>query len=187
MRQFLSQREKHYIVDTNRVSAAVLVPLVFKDGAYHILFTKRTQMVKYHKGQLSFPGGAYEEKDITLLNTALRESNEEIGIMPDAVDVLGELDDTLTETSNFIITPFLAVIPEPQSLKYNPVEIEEILEVPISALLDKNKLHLTTDSFGGVDTNADTYFYQGRVIWGATAKILSQFLNIFARVSASPN
>ncbi|MFC1958392.1 NUDIX hydrolase [Chloroflexota bacterium] len=182
LRQFLSQREKHSIVDTNRLSAAVLVPLTFKNGEYHILFTKRTAMVKYHKGEISFPGGTYEEEDVTLLNTALRESAEEIGVRPEAVDVLGELDDILTITSNFIVTPFVAAILQPRSLKLNPMEIEEILEIPISVLLDKNCLHQATENIDGGDITTYTYSYQGRLIWGATAKILYQFIDIFTRV-----
>ncbi len=182
LRRLLSQREKHCILDTNRVPAAVLVPILFREGAYHILFTKRTEIVKYHKGQISFPGGAFEEKDANLLNTALRESTEEIGIKPDDIDVLGELDDTLTQTSNFVITPFVATIAEIKSLKFNPLEIEEMLEVPIPALLDKSRLHQTIESFGGEDGIAYTYSYQGKVIWGATAKILNQFLDIFTEV-----
>ena len=182
LKQFLSQREKHSILDTKRLSAAVLVPLTCKNGGYHILFTKRTEIVKYHRGQISFPGGTYEEKDKTLLNTALRESAEEIGVIPEAVDVLGELDDTLTITSNFIITPFVAAILQPQSFKLNPIEIEEILEIPLSVLIDKYYSHQTRGNINGENVNTNTYSYQGRLIWGATAKILKQFLDIFTKV-----
>ena len=171
-------------MDNSLAPSAVLIPLFYKDGEYYILFTKRTKTVKYHKGQISFPGGAYEEEDGTLLNTALRECAEEIGLPPEAVEVLGELDDTLTVTSGFIISPFVAVIQKLQPLKLDPIETEEILEIPISALLDKNCLRQTTEVVNGQEVTTYAYHCQGNIIWGATAKILSQFLDIFAQVMA---
>lgn len=181
LRQALSRRQKRHIVDAGRVPAAVLVPIYHKDGEYYILFTKRTERVKDHKAQISFPGGAYEDGDGTLLDTALRESGEEIGLKAEAVELLGELDDIPTVTSNYIISPFVAVIPWPQPLKVNQWETEEIIEVPISALLDENSLRQETGVINGEIDTSYFYHYQGRVIWGATAKILNQFLGIFAR------
>ena len=94
LRQALSQRQKRHIADASRVPAAVLLPIYHKQGEYYILFTKRTENVKDHKAQISFPGGAYEEGDGTLVDTALRESAEEIGLKAEVVELLGELDDT---------------------------------------------------------------------------------------------
>ncbi len=175
-------RQKRHIVDASRESAAVLLPIYYTPGQYYILFTKRTEKVKEHKGQICFPGGAYEEEDGTLVNTALRECAEEIGLMTEEVEVLGELDDTATTTSNYIISPFVAVIPWPYPFKVDEYEAEEIIEVPISALLDKNSLHHETEIVDGEVTISYFYHYQGRVIWGATAKILNQFLDIFTQV-----
>ncbi|MFC1941066.1 NUDIX hydrolase [Chloroflexota bacterium] len=93
LKQAFSQRQKARLVDAHRVPSAVLVPIYYKQGEYHLLFTKRTEEVKDHKGQISFPGGAYEERDRTLVNTALRECTEEIGLATEAVEILGELDD----------------------------------------------------------------------------------------------
>ena len=182
LRQVLSQREKQHIFDASRIPSAVLLPIYYKQGEYYILFTKRTEKVKDHKGQISFPGGAYEKRDGTLVNTALRECAEEIGLMAEAVEVLGELDDTATTTSNYIISPFVAVIPWPYPFKVDEYEAEEIIEVPISALLDKNSLHHETEIVDGEVTISYFYHYQGRVIWGATARILNQFLDIFRRI-----
>jgi len=81
LRQYLSQRQKRHTVDASRVSSAVLVPIYYKEGQYYVMFTKRTEMVKNHKGQISFPGGTYQERDGTLVNTALRECAEEIGLV----------------------------------------------------------------------------------------------------------
>jgi len=182
LKQALSQRQKQHIVDASRVSAAVLVPIYYKQGDYYLLFIKRTEWVKEHKGQISFPGGGYEKRDGALLNTALRESAEEIGLEPDAVEVLGELDDFVTSTSNYIISPFVALIPWPYQFEINEHETEELIEVPISALLDKSCLRRGTERIDGEMATSYFYHYQGRIIWGATARLLNQFLAIFARV-----
>jgi len=182
LRQALSQRRKRHIVDANRVPSAVLVPIYCKQGEYYILFTKRTGKVKAHKGQISFPGGAYQDGDRALVDTALRECAEEIGLTADKIEVLGELDDNITLSTDYVISPFVAIIPWPHSLKVNQQEIEEIIEVPISALLDKNSLRQGTEIVDGKAVTIYFYHYQGKVIWGATARILNQFLDIFARV-----
>jgi len=161
--------------------SAVLLPIYYKEGEYYILFTKRTETVKNHKAQISFPGGTYQEEDGTLVNTALRECAEEIGLAPSEVEVLGELDDTAT-TSGYIISPFVALIPWPYQFKVNPQETQEIIEVPISVFLDKGHLLQETDTINGEVVTSYFYYYEGRIIWGATAKILNQFLDIFAQV-----
>jgi hypothetical protein len=106
--------------------------------------------------------------------------------MPNDVEVLGELDDTTTVTSSYIISPFVALIPWPYQFKLNRMEAEEIIEVPISALLNKDCLRQETEIRDGKTVTLYFYHYQERVIWGATAKILTQFLDIFAQVSRSP-
>jgi 8-oxo-dGTP pyrophosphatase MutT (NUDIX family) len=179
LKQALSQRRKSRIVDASRVPSAVLIPIFYKQGEYYILFTKRTEMMKDHKGQISFPGGAYEEEDETLVNTALRECAEELGLPAEAVEVLGELDDMPTLTTDYLISPFVAVIPWPYQLKVDPMEVEEVIEVPISALLDRNCRRQETDTLKGQPITTYFYDYQGKVIWGATARILNQFLDIW--------
>ena len=184
LRRALSQRQKSCIGDATLAPSAVLVPITYKEGEYHILFTKRTETVQYHKGQISFPGGAYEEADGTLLNTALRECTEEIGLAADACDVLGELDEVFTVTSGYVISPFVALIQESCPLKLDPSETAEVLEVPISVLLDKDCRRQTTQVMNDQLVTVDCYYYQGNIIWGATAKILEQFLDILAWVMA---
>ena len=183
LRQALSRRQKQHIADAGLVPSAVLLPICYKHGQYHVLFVKRTEEVKEHKGQISFPGGAYCEGDGTLLATALRECAEETGLRTDEVEILGELDDTVTTTSNYIISPFVALTTCPHQLKMNTREIEEIVEVPISVLLDKNSRREETKTINGKAITSYSYHYQGRVIWGATARILNQFLDIFAGVA----
>ena len=179
LRQALSLRKKRRIIDASQVSAAVLLPIYWKQEQYYLLFTKRTQEVKNHKSQISFPGGAYQEEDGTLVNTALRESAEEIGLMAGDVELLGELDDFVTQVSSYIISPFVAIIPWPYKFKVNRKETEESIEVPISALLDMGRLRLETRIIDDEEVTSFFYPYQGRVIWGATARILNQFLEIF--------
>jgi len=182
LRQALSQRHKQHVVDAGRVPSAVLVPIYYKQGQYYILFTKRTELVKEHKGDISFPGGAYQEGDETLANTALRECSEEIGLTAGDVEILGELDDTITTSSNYIISPFVAFIPSPYQFSLNAEEAEEIIEIPISTLSDKGCLRQETETIDGKIVTSPLYYYQGRIIHGATARILNQFLDIFARV-----
>lgn len=157
------------------------MPLYKKDGQYHILFIKRTETVKEHKGQISFPGGTREEEDGTLLDTALREYAEETGLRAEDVEVLGELDDEVTATSNYIVSPFVAVIPRPYKFEVSEEEVDEIIEVPIPALLDKDCLRRDTEILDGKVVESYVYHYQGRVIWGATARILNRLLDIFTR------
>jgi len=183
LRQVLSLRQKQHIVDPNRTSAAVLLPIYYKQRQHYILFIKRTDKVKKHKGEISFPGGAHEKRDKTLLDTALRECAEEIDLAPDDVEILGELDDEVSVKTNYIITPFAALIPWPYQLKVDGEETEEIIEAPISALLDKG--YWRQEILGGEMVTSYFYHYQGRVIWGATARILNKFLDIFAQAMES--
>jgi 8-oxo-dGTP pyrophosphatase MutT (NUDIX family) len=181
LRQLLARRQKRHIVDAGRVPSAVLVPIYEKRGQYHIMFIRRTETVKEHKGQISFPGGTRENSDRTLLATALRECAEETGLRAEDIEVLGELDDELTATSNYIVSPFVAVIPWPYRFKCSEDEVAEIIEIPVPALLDRDCLSHSTETLDGRTVDAYAYHYRGMVIWGATARILKRLLDIFAR------
>ena len=178
LRNVLNSRRILHINDSRMKVSAVLLPVFFKNGQYHLLFIQRTERVKNHKGQISFPGGAYEKADGLLLNTALREAQEEIGLAPKDVEVLGELDDTLTATSNYIISPFVGVIPYPYNFLLDKWETEELIEVPISALLEKGCFSEGITQQNGKEINTYFFRYGDRNIWGATARILKQFLEI---------
>ena len=182
LRQALSLRQKFYISDPRRTPSAVLIPLYKKEGEYHILFIQRTDRVKDHKGQISFPGGAYEEGDDDLCQTALREADEEVGLAAEDVEVLGELDDLRTIGSSYVISPFVARMPWPYQLKVDEWETEEIIEVPLSVLLDKSNIRQDIDVLDGKEIAQYYYHYQDKVIWGATARILNQFLGILADI-----
>jgi 8-oxo-dGTP pyrophosphatase MutT (NUDIX family) len=182
LKQALSQRQKLSISDPRRVPSAVLIPIYRKQGQPHILFIQRTDRVRDHKGQISFPGGAYEEGDENLLQTALREATEEVGLMAEDVEVLGELDDFRTIGSNYVIAPFVAKIPWPYQFKVDEWETEEIIEVPISALLDESNVRQGKDILDGKEIDQYYYHYQDKVIWGATARILKQLLGILTNI-----
>lgn len=184
LREAFTRRRKQTITDEKRLSSAVMLPIYYKEGQCYILFTRRTEKVKEHKGQISFPGGARLDGE-SLRETALRESLEEIGLAPTDVEVLGELDDTVTITSNFIVTPFVGVIPWPNSLKADGWETDELIEAPIAALLDKNSREDKNEVIDGKPVTSYFYHYGGRVIWGATARILHQFLELYTRAMKS--
>ena len=187
LERVLAQREKRYIIDAERVPAAVLVPLYQKQGTYYIVFIKRTEKVKDHKGQISFPGGARDNEDQTLLHTAVRESREEIGLQAQDIEVIGELDDELTTTSNYTVTPFVAVIPCPYSFQKNADEVADILEVPIAALMNNGRMSENDEILDGEPIESYTYEYRGNIIWGATARILKKLLDIIGGINRKEN
>jgi 8-oxo-dGTP pyrophosphatase MutT (NUDIX family) len=184
LREFMAHRHKKSITAPERISSAVLLPIYNKEGQCYILFTQRTNNVKEHKGQISFPGGARQDGE-SLLDTALRESLEEVGLSPTEVEVLGELDDTATTTSNFVVTPFVGVIPWPNDLRADGWETDELIEVPISALWAKNSREDRKEVIGGQPVTSYFYHYGDRVIWGATARILYQFLELYVLATKS--
>ena len=185
LKDALSKRQVLHIDDAGMKVSAVLVPIFLKAGEYHLLFIQRTERVKNHKGQISFPGGAYEQADNHLLKTALREAEEEIGLAPKDVRILGELDDTPTATSNYIISPFVGLIPYPYNFKPDKWETEELIEAPIRSLSDKKCYSEGVTIQNGREIDTCFYQYGDRKIWGATAKILKQFLEIYEGLGIS--
>ena len=179
LEQALAGREVKRVRDTGRRLAAVMLPIFRQQGKYCMLFTKRTEFVQDHKGQISFPGGTYEPEDGSLLRTALRECQEEIGLAPAEARILGRLDDTPTATSNYVISPFVAMIPWPYDFVISPCEIDELIEVPMAALLNGKCTRQDIEIIDGIRTDATIYVYRKRVIWGATARILTQLLDIY--------
>ena len=173
----LAQRQRHTVVDPELTCAAVLVPLLLKENEWHVLVTQRTQTVEHHKGQISFPGGAYEPEDAGLLNTALRETYEEIGIRSEMVEILGALDDFATIT-NFVVTPFVGIIPHPYAYDISQQEVAQVIEVPLSFLCDPAHLRTEKREYGGRQHNVLFWNYGSYTIWGATARILKSFLDL---------
>jgi 8-oxo-dGTP pyrophosphatase MutT (NUDIX family) len=162
-------------VSENLTVAAVLFPLLFKENELHVLFTKRTQTVKVHKGQISFPGGVQDSHDQNLLATALREAQEEIGLKPEDVEILGALDPIATVTTGFQVYTFVGLIPYPYIFQPNGREVAEILIVPLHFLADDSQW--SRRSYHAGDQPFEAYFisYENYRIWGATARILKTF------------
>jgi len=177
IRKRLFQRERRVIEHPPLSHAAVLVPLFKKAEDCHLLFTKRSDQVKYHKGEISFPGGMVDEEDSELINTALREAHEEIGLKESDVQIIGVLDDIVTVTE-FIVTPIVGLFPYPYPFKVSEVEIAELIEVPLSFLLRKDCF--SEREIFRRDQREIVYAYQygEHIIWGATARILKQFLDL---------
>jgi 8-oxo-dGTP pyrophosphatase MutT (NUDIX family) len=183
LKRYLSERQKRHISDPLRVPAAVLLPLYQWEGQDYVVFIKRTETVSEHKGQISFPGGSCDDSDCNMLDTALRETGEEIGLDAGDIEVLGELDDEITTTSNFVVTPFVGMMPWPYRFIRNEREVDEILEVPIPALLAKGCLQPDTEVLNGKIVASYAYYYGRQIIWGATARILNRFLDIYVRIT----
>ena len=157
--------------------AAVFLLLYPKNGEYCILLNVRTQEVEHHKGEISFPGGGKDPEDGDFLDTALRETHEEMGISPEDITLLGELDDVATR-SNFGVRVFVGTMPYPYPFKPHAREIAEVLEVPISELLDPANRREEVRWMNGQNSTAYCYAYGEHLIFGATAQIVTQFLEL---------
>ena len=179
VRRILNTRERRMIEQPSLARAAVLVPLFEKGETCHIIFTKRSHNVRYHKGEISFPGGVVDEEDSELERTALREAFEEIGLKESDVQIIGVLDDIVTITQ-FVVTPFVGLFPYPYPFKPSPIEIAELIEVPLSALLDEKCFGEREIIRGTGKEVVYAYQYDNHVIWGATARILKQFLDLIS-------
>lgn len=181
IKEILSAREPRVFSDRrdSTIHAGVLIPILKQESEYRILFTKRTQKVEHHKGQISFPGGKFEEQDRSLEDTALREAQEEIGLKRENVQLLGRLDDAKTVSTNFIVRPFVGYIPFPYPFILSRAEVESLISVPFEVFHPKNlKTRGATHRHGGKIYPTVTFQYQGEVIWGATARIMENFMEI---------
>jgi 8-oxo-dGTP pyrophosphatase MutT (NUDIX family) len=159
------------------VRAGVLIPLLWRGHGLEMLLTRRTDTVLTHKGQISFPGGQREDGDAETIETALRESYEEIGLEPSRVTVLGQLDDVFTAVSSFVITPVVGLVEgDIDDLRPAPDEVRSLLVVPVDRLLD-SRVHTTeTRSVGDQQYRIHYYTVGDDIIWGATGRIVYQFL-----------
>ncbi len=156
------------------VEAGVLVPLFVEDGELHVVFTLRRDDLRRHPGEISFPGGRREPEDPDLLATALRESREEIGLLADAVEVIGALQPTSTFVTSYSIYPFVGLVPAGSRWTAQATEVAEVIELPLPAL--RAGYARRQISRRGVPIRTDTYVVDDHLIWGATARILTDLL-----------
>lgn len=167
-------------VSVKKVSAGVLVPLIHRDEGLTVLLTRRTDDMTKHAGQVAFPGGRVDEGDADQVAAALREAHEEVGIVPDIVDVLGCLDPYLTITG-FEVLPVVGLVsPPPKSFTPEPGEVAAIFEVPLPFLLDRANHQKVRRRVNGLERAYYAMPYKKHYIWGATAGMivnLSEVLN----------
>lgn len=175
IKRFVEGHRRREISKPNLKKAAVLMLFYPKGNNLYVLLTRRTEDVEHHKGQISFPGGSQDEEDGDLIGTALRESEEEIGLERDNVEVLGVFDDFEIPTG-FAVTPVIAYAQSLPRLSPNAIEVAEILEVPVELFLHKENERVEHRVWGGVLYDVFFYRFGENEIWGATAAILRAFL-----------
>ena len=185
VREVIEGYEPQSIDDDALWPAAVMLLLYERDGEEHLLFQVRTQHVEHHKGEISLPGGARDPEDDSLLVTALRETEEEIGVDRGHVEVFGRLDDTPTR-SNFVMSPFVGAInaPAPYPFAFAEIEVAELLEVPLGRLLSGEAMEWTEPRPG---MRMPAFRHGEHLIFGATARVIHGFLGLIApAVGAEP-
>lgn len=173
----LSSRRPRSLLHPQMVPAAVLIPVFPLKGEAHLLFTVRTDEVEHHKGQVSFPGGARDPHDRSLEETALRETYEEVGITAEHIRIIGCMDDFPT-ISNFLVTPFVASLPEKFNLQVNAAEVERVIQVPLGFFLSGADFEVRRRKYLGRMHPVYYYHHQEATIWGITAAILKRFLEV---------
>ena len=176
-RERLHDRHRRVVPPGPLIRAAVLVPIVDHGEAY-LVFAQRSHRVGQHAGQISFPGGRIDPDDPDDLHAALREAHEEVALPPAAVEPLGMLDDTETVATQFVITPWVGLVRGPVAWQPDGHEIERVIEVPVAALLEKGCFRVEQWERAGVVRDVYFYEYGDTTIWGATARILKQYLDI---------
>jgi 8-oxo-dGTP pyrophosphatase MutT (NUDIX family) len=174
-RVLLSAEEAVQLDVRGRTDAAVLVPLYVEGDELHAVFTKRRDDLRRHPGEISFPGGRYEQDEPDLMATALREAEEEIGLPPDAVEILGALQPTPTIATGYAVYPFVGMIEPGRTWTLSAREVAEVLEFSITDLIaGYGRRRLVRR---GLPIRTDTYVVDDQLIWGATARILADLLD----------
>lgn len=161
--------------------SSVLVLIFPMNGKLYTCLTKRPSTMKFHAGQISFPGGKVEKEDASAEMAALREAREEVGIEPSAIEILGKLSDFYLEISQFSIQPFLAWVDQKPEFSLNYHEVEELILFPISDFVEnENILETELQTLTGL-LKINYFPHEGRIVWGATAMILSELIEILKR------
>ena len=184
LRAALATRSPARVPVSDARDAAVLIPIMGQPEPT-LIFTVRTETVRSHKGQISFPGGSIDPHDESPITAALRETHEEIGLDAEDVEVLGELDSFPTIVTGFVVTPVVGWVESPQELRPNPSEVADVLLVPLAELTDEIRaepgfLHLDR----AYPTEA--WIWNDHVIWGVTARIIRSFLMVLADAGLGP-
>jgi 8-oxo-dGTP pyrophosphatase MutT (NUDIX family) len=178
-RQALADYIPRRVECADATAAAILILVYDREGEAHVLFTERTHTVEHHRGQISFPGGACDEGDGDLQTTALREAEEEIGVNTEDVEIIGQLDEMLT-ISNFRVTPYVGILRTNSEYPFviNEREVAKVVQVPLPHLLDERNMELEVRQHKGKQVLVPAYQYEDNRIWGATARMLRQLLEL---------
>lgn len=171
----LTGKVRHFEVG-DRTPAAVLILLFQKDGELHVLLTKRSEKLRNHSGQISFPGGKIEKQDLSPEAAALRETFEETGITSSALEKAGRFNDYVT-TSGFHISSFIAFAEEPECVPAGD-EVDEYLKVPMEIFVKEKYSSKSTTVLEGVEVPTWHYPFQGKDIWGMTARALTELAQV---------
>ena len=160
--------------------AAILVPMVEREGELNLVFIRRSDHVESHRGQVAFPGGRVDRVDETLMHTALREAHEEVGIDPKSVDVLGGLPEMRTTATGMSVASFVGVLRTPPDYRIDPVEVAQVFEVPLGALSDVRYrgFHEWRRATDQTVSKFPAILYGGQTIWGLTLRITETLLEI---------
>lgn len=156
----------------------VMILLYPHKGDIYLPLMKRPTYAGAHSGQVSFPGGKFEQEDVDLRTTALRETEEEIGVRSEKVEVIGSLSDLFIIASNFKVYPSVGYVNERPVFVPDAVEVESVLEVSLSQLRDESKRGVEQMTFGNYTIQSPYFDVEGHVVWGATAMMLSEFLHV---------
>ncbi len=177
LRQSLADYTPRRVDHPAAAPAAVLILVANSNGEPRVVFTERTNHVEHHKGQMSFPGGACDDDDESVEATALRETFEEIGVKPEDVRIIGQLDDMVT-ISNFRVTPFVGELCTDCDYEFiiNDREVGRVVQVPLGFLMDEQNMELEVREHQGREVLVPAFSYNGHRIWGATARMLHQLL-----------
>ncbi len=162
----------------------VLLLLYEKDGFLNIVFTQRKEYQGVHSAQMSFPGGKKDAADEDIIQTALRETKEEIGVEPERIEIIGQLTELYIPPSNFLIYPVVGFSKDIGQFEPQKREVEKIVEIPLSFFLDKKNINEQTEIklFNNNVVRVPAYIYNQHIIWGATAIILGEFTYIVERL-----
>jgi len=163
--------------------SAVLICFFPKNGEVHLIMIKRAVDETVHSGQIAFPGGKAEKEDISLENTALRETFEEVGIQPQQIEIIGKLSDLYIPPSNFIVTPFVGILQEEPHITPN-YEVERVLIIPLSDLMNPTNCVEKTISVRSIQLHVPCYTLDGEIIWGASSMMLAELLEL-TRISST--
>lgn len=186
LRDVLGSREPVERDADGRKRAAVLIPLFLADGEVHTVLTRKTAHLRTHQGQVSFPGGGWDPQDATLDRTALREAEEEIGIRPEHVELLGSLDDYPTATTMYMVRAFVGVIPHPYRFVPDGFEVDRVFTTPLRAFVDPALQRVEVWRRGGREWPMTFYDVEGEVVWGVTARLIQALLDVIGGRDLDP-